>query len=185
MKIFAAILLLAPVILAAPPGDAVPLDAAELPLNWRLHVEFSAPAEGAVRLGKDFAVPLAKGSEHDVAVEHPAKGAPVLRVWSGGKLVRGPEEVSGLSRSGAQDFPDAKMDLGWGSLGGALLNLCYGTGRAFIVPQEESDDRRTVTLTIPALASTMCYELTTKLRSPDGVPVVRSLHGTIHQLAEK
>ncbi|MEO6742257.1 MAG: hypothetical protein ABIP20_18595, partial [Chthoniobacteraceae bacterium] len=48
-----------------------------------------------------------------------------------------------------------------------------------------SEDQRTITLTIPALAPTMCYELTTKLRSPDGVPVVRSLHGTIHQLADK
>jgi hypothetical protein len=48
-----------------------------------------------------------------------------------------------------------------------------------------SDDRRTVTLTIPALAPTMSYELTTKLRAPDGAPVERSLHGTIHQLSEK
>ena len=48
-----------------------------------------------------------------------------------------------------------------------------------------SEDRRTITLTIPALAPTMSYELTTKLRAPDGAPVERSLHGTIHKLADK
>jgi len=42
----------------------------------------------------------------------PAKGAPVLRLWSDGKLVRGPEEEPGLSPIGAQDFPNAKLDLG-------------------------------------------------------------------------
>ena len=81
-------------------------------MNYRLHVEFSAAAAGAVRLGKDFVMPLVAGAEHDLAVEHPAKGAPVLRVWSGGKLVRGPQEVPGISQNGAQDFPDAKLDLG-------------------------------------------------------------------------
>ena len=40
-------------------------------------------------------------------------------------------------------------------------------------------------LTIPALAPTQCYELTTKLRAPGGTPVERSLHGTIHQLPAK
>ena len=48
-----------------------------------------------------------------------------------------------------------------------------------------SEDRRTFILTIPALTTTMCYELTTKLRAPGGAPVERSLHGTIHQLSEK
>ncbi len=111
MKFLAAILLTASIALATQPRDAVPPDAAELPLNYRLHVEFSTPGGGAVRLGKDFTVPLA-GVEHDVAVEHPAAGAPVLRVWSGGKLVRGPEEIAGLSASGARDFPETKLDLG-------------------------------------------------------------------------
>ncbi len=97
---------------AAPPRDAMSLDAAELPVNFRLHVEFSSPGGGTVRLGKDFAVPLTTGAEHDIAVEQPAKGVPVLRVWSGGKLVRGPEEIAGLSASGAAEFPDAKLDLG-------------------------------------------------------------------------
>ena len=48
-----------------------------------------------------------------------------------------------------------------------------------------SEDKRTLTLTIPSLVPTMSYELTTKLRAPDGAPVERSLHGTIHKLAEK
>ena len=74
MKLILSTLLAASFACAAPPRDAVPLDAPELPMNYRLHIEFSAPAGGAVRLGKDFAVPLAKGAEHDVAVEHPAKG---------------------------------------------------------------------------------------------------------------
>ena len=123
---------------AAPPRDALPLTAAELPLNYRLHVEFSAPAGGTVRLGKDLVVPLTNGAEHDLALEHPAKGAPVLRVWSGGKLVRGPEEVAGLSQSGTQEFPDAKLNLGAdftavvkfeSSGSGTLFSKCAPTGK--------------------------------------------------------
>ena len=48
-----------------------------------------------------------------------------------------------------------------------------------------SEDKRTITLTIPTLAPTMCYDLTTKLRATDGQPIERSLHGTIHQLSNK
>ena len=91
-----------------------------------------------VRLGKDLVVPLPKGLEHDLAVEHPAKGAPVLRVWSAGELVRGPEEVRGLSQNGAQEFPDAKTDLGSdftalakfeSSGSGTLFSKCAPTGK--------------------------------------------------------
>ena len=46
-------------------------------------------------------------------------------------------------------------------------------------------DARTVILTIPALAPTQCYELKVSLPLPDGTTLTRSLHGTIHQLAEK
>ena len=122
MKITAVFLLAASIAIAGPPRvalprdarDALPLDAAELPLNYRLHVEYqhSGPTNGVVRFGKDFSVPLAMGNEYDIAVEHPAKGAPVLRVWSDGKLVRGPEEVPALAASGARDFPAAKLDFG-------------------------------------------------------------------------
>ena len=48
-----------------------------------------------------------------------------------------------------------------------------------------SADARTVTLDIPALAPTQCYELKVSLQAPDGATFARSLHGTIHQLAEK
>ena len=58
-----ALFLVVPFASAAVPRDALPLDAPELPGNFRLHVEFSAPATGVVRLGKDFTVPLPKGAE--------------------------------------------------------------------------------------------------------------------------
>jgi glucose/arabinose dehydrogenase/mono/diheme cytochrome c family protein len=92
----------------APPREALPLDAAEWPLNYRMHFEGAAK----VKFADDFTLPLAGAGPHDVAVEHPANGAPVLRVWSGGKLVRGPEEVTALAKTGARDFPEAKLDLG-------------------------------------------------------------------------
>ena len=45
-------------------------------------------------------------------------------------------------------------------------------------------DARTVTLDVPALAPTQCYELKVSLRARDGTAVKRALHGTIHQLAD-
>jgi len=57
MGVFAALTLSASVGIAAPPRDAVALDAAEMPVNYRLHIEFSAATAGAVRLGKDLVVP--------------------------------------------------------------------------------------------------------------------------------
>ena len=48
-----------------------------------------------------------------------------------------------------------------------------------------SADARTVTLDIPALAPTQCYELKVSLQAPDGSTFARSLHGTIHQLGKK
>ena len=78
---------------AATPRDALPLDAPEWPLNYRLHLEGAAK----VKLCDELTLSLdAKGS-HDIAVEHPAKGVPVLRVWSGDKLVRGPEDIPALA----------------------------------------------------------------------------------------
>jgi len=43
-------------------------------------------------------------------------------------------------------------------------------------------DGRTVSLTVPTLAPTQCYELLARVRGGDGTPVSRSLHGTIHKL---
>jgi len=48
-----------------------------------------------------------------------------------------------------------------------------------------SADTRTVTLDIPALTPTQCYELKTRLVGADGATIERSMHGTIHQLSEK
>ena len=48
-----------------------------------------------------------------------------------------------------------------------------------------SADGRTVTLDIPTLAPTQCYELKVSLQAPDGATIARSLHGTIHQLSDK
>jgi len=93
---------------AATPRDALPLDAPEWPLNYRLHLE--GPAR--VTLSDDLTITLEAGGPHDIAVEHPADAAPVLRVWSGDTLVRGPEEVSALAQTGAKDFADAGLDLG-------------------------------------------------------------------------
>jgi mono/diheme cytochrome c family protein len=119
---------------AAPPRDALPLDANEWPLNYRLHLEGAAK----VKLSDELTLSLDAKGPHDIAVEHPAKGAPVLRVWSDGKLVRGPEEVPALAKTGAQDFPDAGLDLGtdftamaeFESTGqGTLFSMCAPTGK--------------------------------------------------------
>ncbi len=93
---------------AAVPRDALPLDAPEWPLNYRLHLEGAAK----VKLSEDVNFTLDEKGPHDIAVEHPADGAPVLRVWSAGKLVRGPEDVPSLAQTGAKDFADANLDLG-------------------------------------------------------------------------
>lgn len=98
---FAAGVLIIPFVFAALPRDAVPLDAdaLKLPEDYRLHVEFSAPAEGSVRLARDFIVRLPEGTRHDIAVEHPDEVTSVLRVWSDGKLVRGPEAAPALAQA--------------------------------------------------------------------------------------
>ncbi len=120
--------------LGAAPRDSVPLDVPEWPLNYRLHLEGAAK----VRLAEDLTIMLDGKGSHDIAVEHPADGAPVLRVWRGGKLVRGPEEVPTLAQTGAQDFPDAGLDLGadftamatFESNGsGTLFSMCAPQGK--------------------------------------------------------
>jgi hypothetical protein len=47
-----------------------------------------------------------------------------------------------------------------------------------------SADGRAVSLTVPGLAPTPCYELVARVQGADGTPVTRSLHGTIHKLAQ-
>ena len=130
-----ALLLVVPFASAAVPRDALPLDAPELPASYRLHVEFSAPAAGVVRLGQDFAVPLPKGAQHDVAVERPAKGAPVVRVWTDGQAV---DVKPAGAASAATAFPDAKVNLGADFTaavkfeaqgGGTLFSKCSPAGK--------------------------------------------------------
>jgi mono/diheme cytochrome c family protein len=119
---------------AAAPRDSIPLDALQWPLNYRLHLDGAAK----VKLSDDLTITLDVNGTHDIAVEHPANGAPVLRVWSGDKLVRGPEDVPTLVQTGAKDFPDAGLDLGadftamatFEATGqGTLFSKCAPTGK--------------------------------------------------------
>ena len=119
---------------APPPRDALALESPEWPLNFRLHLD--GPAR--VRLNDEMTIALHADGPHDIALEHPADGAPVLRVWSGGKLVRGPEDAPALAGTGAKDFPDAKLDLGgdftamasFESGGeGTLFSVCAPSGK--------------------------------------------------------
>jgi hypothetical protein len=120
-------------VLPAMPKDAVKTDA-PWPENWRLHVEFASEKGGALQL-PGLTIPLA-GAVHEVALEHPADGAALLRVWTDGRLMRGPEEVtaSGMVR----DFPDAKLKLGADFTafarfttkdGGTLVSKCAPQGK--------------------------------------------------------
>jgi glucose/arabinose dehydrogenase len=119
---------------AAVPRDALPLNAPEWPLNYRLHLDGAAK----VKLSDALILALDAKGTHDIAVEYPAKGAPVLRVWSDGKLVRGPEDVPTLAPTGAKDFPEAKLDLGADFTAmamfeangdGTLFSKCTPTGK--------------------------------------------------------
>jgi len=92
---------------AAPPRNALPLTAESWPENYRLHVE----GAGKVSWGDAFHLSLDAKAVHDIAIEHPEKGTPLLRLWTDGKLVRGPEKAPWLASQGA-DYPDAKLDLG-------------------------------------------------------------------------
>jgi glucose/arabinose dehydrogenase/mono/diheme cytochrome c family protein len=118
----------------AVPRDTLPLDAPEWPLNYRLRLDGAAK----VKLSDELTLSLDAKGPHDIAVEHPAKGAPMLRVWTDGKLVRGPEDVPALAKTGAQDFPDAGLDLGadftamaeFESTGqGTLFSMCAPSGK--------------------------------------------------------
>lgn len=120
-------------VLLAGPRDSLPLDAPVWPSDYRIHLEGPATA----KLTKDVLVTLDGKSGSDIAVEHPANGSPVLRVWTDGKLVRGPEEVPSLRSSGAKDFPGSTVDLGsdftalsrFETLGGGtLFSVCPPAG---------------------------------------------------------
>lgn len=134
MKRIAAFLLLSITANAAPPRDSLPLGAPDWPMNYRLHLE--GPSK--VTLADDLSLSLEGEGPHDLAVEHPAEGPPLLRIWKAGTLVRGPEEVPALAASGARDFPDAALDLGADftamatfetSGEGTLFSKCAPTGK--------------------------------------------------------
>ena len=134
MKHLFAFLTLQSLAFATAPRDALPMDAPEWPLNYRLHLDGAAK----VKLSDELILEFDAKGPHDLAVEHPEKGAPVLRVWGGGRLVRGPEELTALVQSGAKDFADAKLDLGadftamaqFESTGeGTLFSKCAPTGK--------------------------------------------------------
>lgn len=95
---------------SAKPRDAVVPDAGSTPRDYRLHAAFERPSAARFQAGPRFRIDLEPALRHDVAVEHPARQAPVLRVWADGKLVRGPEAVPALGRGGAADYPDARVD---------------------------------------------------------------------------
>ena len=125
---------LATAALAEIPRGALPLDTPEWPADYRLHLEGSSKVVFADKLALDL---KAADAPHDIAVEHPADGPPLLRVWSAGKLARGPEAVPSLAKSGARDLPDANLDLGADftamvsfvtSGGGTLFSLCSPDG---------------------------------------------------------
>jgi len=132
------LLLSLPPLAADIPRNALPVDAAVLPQDYRLHVVFSEPAEGEVKLTERFTVELGKGLSHDVAVEHPADGPPLLRVWQDGELVRGPEEVAELAPTGAEDYPDSGLDFG-ADLTVAVWFSALGGGTLFAMESEEAE----------------------------------------------
>lgn len=114
MKLPTTILLLTTTLaLANAPKNSQPLDA-PLPTNFRLHVEFTTPSTGVVRLSPENVVQLPKGSVFDIALERPAKGKPVLRVWEGGKLVQEASEIADSIGGGSaiSIHKDPKLNLG-------------------------------------------------------------------------
>ena len=60
----------------------------------------------------------------------------------------------------------------------------YGERALEIKGARLNADSRTVLLDVPTLAPTQCYELKMHLPSADGGTLVRSMHGTVHQLAD-
>jgi mono/diheme cytochrome c family protein len=129
-----ALALLASCAAADVPRGALPLDAPEWPRNYRLHLD--GPA--TVTLADGLELKLEAPTHHDIAIEHPADGPPLLRVWSGGALVRGPEQAKELAAPAAGDFPDAGLRFGgdftaWArfntTMGGTIFSFCAPAGK--------------------------------------------------------
>ena len=75
---------------SAMPRDALPLDAEEIPRDYRLRIVFHEN-DGSVQITPGLAVPLAADIPHDIAVEHTQGDEIAVRVWSSGTLVSGPD----------------------------------------------------------------------------------------------
>lgn len=121
------------VALAATPRGALPLATGTWPENYRLHVE------GASRVSwsEDLSIALDATLSHDIALERPELGDPLLRVWTDGKLVRGPEKMRGLAEQGGE-YPEAGLDLGADftalatfttKANGTLFSMCDAKGK--------------------------------------------------------
>lgn len=95
MRIVLLVLATAAPVMALPPRDALPLEEAAELNEYRLRVRFSSDEGGSVRLKNGRVIDLAGSEVHDVALETAPKGARLLRAWSGGRLVIGPEEIAG------------------------------------------------------------------------------------------
>jgi mono/diheme cytochrome c family protein len=128
-----ALLLLTQLSVSAP-RESLPLETPEWPANYRLHLEGTS----SVTLSDALTIAFEGDGPHDLAVEHPAEGLPVIRVWKAGKLVRGPEDVPSLAASGAMDFPEANLDFdsdftlmaSFTTTGqGTLISKCDPTGK--------------------------------------------------------
>ena len=82
-------------VLALVPRDALPLDQSAKLDEYRLRVRFSEARGGSVKIAGGKLIELSGATVHDLALEKTPKGRGLLRVWSGGNMVRGPEEIPG------------------------------------------------------------------------------------------
>lgn len=102
------------------PRGAMPIEAAEWPRDWRLHLK--GPARVQPAGGPSLA--LEAGHDHDLAVEHPPEGPPWMRLWRDGVLVRGPEKLAPPAPGRATPHPAKPVIEG---------------GRGWVQPLERTD----------------------------------------------
>ncbi len=83
-----------------------------------------------MHVGNDLQIPLSGALSHDVAIEYPPTGSPVLRVWNGLQLVRGAEPIDSLAATSISDFPGATLDFGE-NFTAAVTFVATGDGTLF------------------------------------------------------
>lgn len=111
-----ALLLTWPTVVLAQTPAGIPRGAVALATNqetadYRLHLEFAAPATGIVKLSDQLSVSLPLGRIHDLMVEQPAKGTPVLRLWTDGQKMP-PPTTQRTETKRVTEFAEPKLDLG-------------------------------------------------------------------------